>query len=345
MNSSNGEPSKEEWSRLYRVAIEFRNLAPWQWMTDERLFAVQDPVGGPTAYCCVLGALGQELGLVAYLGTQGFAIHQSIFDGGPCNIDERDFPYQQCCLMASFESRKHIEPLDYDVIRSLGLRFRGAHAWPQFRCFLPGHLAWYLNPAEVRQLTVVLEQAVDVCTRIKTDPHLLRAPKAKQVFTRMKPKGTSEDFRDGWTTPPAIQCPLPATLTLDEVALQRAKKKLEKTAAVLEVDWIFLPSAIDEGERPYFPRAVSIVDQDSGLVMAMELFIPEESFNGISSMLLQVFEKCGGMAHRLLIQRRPLAELLQPMAAKLGVTIECVDFLEATDEFHEGLLQEVYAEP
>ncbi len=39
-------PTLQDWSALYAAAMEFRQLAPWQWMYDEAVFGVKDPVSG-----------------------------------------------------------------------------------------------------------------------------------------------------------------------------------------------------------------------------------------------------------------------------------------------------------
>ena len=37
-------PSIEEWRRLYDVARDFKQIAPWEWMRDSDMFSVQNPV-------------------------------------------------------------------------------------------------------------------------------------------------------------------------------------------------------------------------------------------------------------------------------------------------------------
>ena len=40
-------------------------------------------------------------------------------------------------LQASFEDRGHLQKEDRDVIKKLGLKFRGANSWPMFRNYAP----------------------------------------------------------------------------------------------------------------------------------------------------------------------------------------------------------------
>lgn len=40
------EPSFQEWKNLYRTAIEFWQIQPWQWIDDTDLFGVKNPEDG-----------------------------------------------------------------------------------------------------------------------------------------------------------------------------------------------------------------------------------------------------------------------------------------------------------
>jgi len=60
--------SLQEWKALYEAALEFKELAPWNWMNDTDFFGVKDPVSGEIGYCCIMGAAGEYYALGLYSG-------------------------------------------------------------------------------------------------------------------------------------------------------------------------------------------------------------------------------------------------------------------------------------
>jgi len=194
-------PTETEWKKLYQKAAEFGKLKPWEWMGDEELFAVKNPETGETAYCCVMGRMGEFLGLAAYLGSDGLDTFFQI-QSGQISPDDPDSLYLQRALMVSYEDREDIADEDYDVMRGLGLRFRGQNRWPLFRSLLPHYYPWFLEKDEAQFLTVILEQALDVCKRLKNEPELLIPASFGEIFIRI-PEKTVEglEWKDGWIDP------------------------------------------------------------------------------------------------------------------------------------------------
>lgn len=90
MVTANSSPSLEDWRELYMSALEFKELAPWDWMSDTDLFGVQNPEDGDTGYCCVLGGCGEFLGLAVYLGTEGLIAYLGI-QSGKINAEKDPF--------------------------------------------------------------------------------------------------------------------------------------------------------------------------------------------------------------------------------------------------------------
>ena len=98
--------------------------------------------------------------------------------------------------MASFEDRKIIDKRDYEIIRKLGLKFRGHNEWPLFRSYVPHHLPWFLNREEVKFLTVALQQAIHVCKQFKNDPEMLISPSNTEILVRVPLKKNSSEWKD-----------------------------------------------------------------------------------------------------------------------------------------------------
>jgi hypothetical protein len=109
------QPSFQEWHSLYRAAIDFWQIHPWQWVNDTDLFGVKNPEDCEIGYCCIVGALGEFLGLVVYLGTEGLE--------GCLKIQMSESPEGEDvlstgkCLVASFEDRRSLQkPRKGDVV-------------------------------------------------------------------------------------------------------------------------------------------------------------------------------------------------------------------------------------
>jgi hypothetical protein len=41
MNDNN--PIIKDWEKLYELALQLKEMSPWDWMTDDKVFGVQDP--------------------------------------------------------------------------------------------------------------------------------------------------------------------------------------------------------------------------------------------------------------------------------------------------------------
>ncbi len=169
---SNSSLLLQEWRDLYEAALEFKKLASWKWMYDSDIFVVQNPVNGEIGYCCIMGTLGEVFGLVVYLGTEGLEGYLKI-QSGEIPPDDIDVLHLQKCLSATFKDREFLQKQDLQIIRKVGLKFRGRNSWPLFRSYRPGYHPWYLTNDEVKYLTLALQQVNKICLRFKKDRDML----------------------------------------------------------------------------------------------------------------------------------------------------------------------------
>ncbi len=344
---SSASPTPQEWSALYQAAIEFRDLAPWQWMWDTDLFGVQEPRTGEVGYCCIMGRLGEHFAMAVYEGSEGLAglwqMRQVSNASNPVDI-----LMLQKCLMASFEDRRQLQQQDLSQIQSLGLKFRGRHAWPQFRSYLPGYQPWFLTAPQTRFLTLALQQSLDVARRFQTDPDLLpqASPKGAYLVRVQQPDGS---WRDTFAKPAQAVAERPSALPLDDITAARADrlKRLPKTRGTLEMEFFYMPGAVkgENGGRPYFPYVVMAADTASGMILGINVVSTEEIAPAMVGALLDVIEQVNMLPAEVLVGREEARVWLQPLVRELGIRVVRVRQLPAIEAARSELSNYMGFEP
>ena len=157
---------------MYAVVGRIKEIKPWRFMEKDDLFGVQFRGSEKLGYVSIMGLLGEHLVVTVYLGADALKTFFEIQDS-PLDLRIADRVLEMCLLMLSFEDRDEFEPLELELIRELGLKFRGWLAWPLFLSYLPGYAPRHLDAGEVERLTVVLEQTADVAEHIKDNPDLI----------------------------------------------------------------------------------------------------------------------------------------------------------------------------
>ncbi|NPV53197.1 MAG: hypothetical protein HPY71_06705 [Firmicutes bacterium] len=334
-------PSLKEWQELYDAAIKFKDLAPWEWMYDSDIFGVKNPYSDDEiGYCCVLGRAGEVLGLVVYLGSEGLQTYIETQLGRAQKNPFATF-IETTGLVCFFGSRDELHKRDLEVIKGLGLRFRGHNAWPMFRSYRPGYYPWFLTSGESRYLAIALEQSLNVATRFREDPEMLKPPKPGQYLVRVPLKQDGKIlWTDSWIEPkPVAKVEVPRAVYLDSIRIRRALKGAKKVSLHVEADLFNLPNPImDEGdERPYFPRMVLWVDKGSGLVLKFDLFDLEEQ-DPFGESFLRFIETTGMIPSDVHLADRDREAELTPVADAIGTRLVREKRLRALEQAREGLL-------
>jgi hypothetical protein len=326
----------DTWRQLYLAAMDFKKLAPWQWMSDEELFGVQNPTTGEIGYCCIMGMLGEVLALAVYQGSEGLQTYLDILSGD--NLFEEIFSSQKC-LMASFENRQDLGPADLKLIKELGLKFRGANSWPLLRNHRPGYFPWYITLEEAEFLTLALQQSLVVANRVLRNKKTLKPPKPGEYLVRM-PEGAGAEltWKDAWVRPdfakPPFVVPQP-----DVDTLLNLKKHLITSGDTWEMDYFRVPMPIKEkrNQRPYYPWGLLAVDQFSGLALVCHLAAEETYKTEFQQAVVKVLQQTNKIPKRILVGRPELFKLLEPVKSVLNFKMKIANRLKILDQARESL--------
>ena len=337
---SDKRPTISEWKALYNAMREFKKLMPWEILSDEEEWAIQDPETGKYGYVTVMGALGEHYAVTAYLEAEGLSGLYDLMEA----VDEdraADIILETPMLQASLEDRDLLDKQDHKITRKLNMSFRGKNAWPWFRCYRPGFVPWHLEAWEVRFLSIAIEQVNLLTKRLKENPDLLTHIDVNHMFLR-KPvlKDNAVQWEDAIIEyPDNAEEKIHYNIHLDSL---KALQKLPVSQTVLEIDLIrtFSPIA-EKNKRPYYGYLMLLVDENSGMILGQELMVPLPDLNTMRShtpqLVLDLLLKINLKPDSILMCPGVFSDLTEPVFKEVGIPVVLRRFLAGIDEFRAGL--------
>jgi hypothetical protein len=112
----------------------------------------------------------------------------------------------------------------------------------------------------------------------------------------------------------------------------------------LEVDFYMLPAPVQEqGDRPYFPHMLLVVDAGSGMILYSELLTPHPSPEAMWGRLPETFaDQLFALElapEKISVDSDLLFELLKPLASEAGFDLELSTSLPGLEPARETLLR------
>lgn len=334
---------KEIWKDLYEAALQFEEKAPWELLDDDQLFGAKDPLTGEIGYCCILGALGEVFGLCVYRGSEGWDLYQKC-QNEEIDPEQDDFFALNNALMAEFADRRDLEKEDLRVIKDLGYKFRGSKAYPLFRSYLPGYAPWFLNESEAIFLTFALRCAVDFYLLYDENPVAVEPTQQGSYLVYMPEDtgGETSSFQRQWLKPEPHTKPEAPQIPIDKVRVRRIKEKAQFSGNIWEVDFFFMSGArVLDGERPYFPRLITVADQSSLLILFVEVInLKVSPYAALQEGLLAAIEKHRIYPQEIRVKDEISWDVLKPLADSLGIRLRLDKNLPAIMEFKMAIARD-----
>ncbi|MDQ0157099.1 plasmid pRiA4b ORF-3 family protein [Robertmurraya andreesenii] len=330
---------ENHWPHLLSLAKQFNELAPWEYLDDDQIFAVQDPQSGEYFYCSIMGALGEEFGLAAFIGQDGLAFLKGIVAGSVIN---EDAIYQNHSIVLSFCNRDELTPDDYNLIKQAGFTFRGHKKWPMFRSLVPGYYPWLLSSEEVESFAIVLERALDICRRVKDGLIIEGFHEEGECLAQSAVEiSKTLNWQDTHILLKANEVEAePSDFHISELDLQRIKTKNKKFNVPLEIGMFYSLGPVQDqpSERPYFPLVFVAAERKNGMIVHHELLRPEEREKNIQSIFVQLGEKLEAVPREVWITRE-LHLILKPVLERLKISVVEIENQPIIQEIKKSMQQ------
>ncbi|WML26246.1 plasmid pRiA4b ORF-3 family protein [Neobacillus sp. OS1-33] len=323
-----GPTTNPNWHRLLEMADEFKGLKPWQWLGDGQFIAVEDPVTKEYVYCSIMGGAGLEFGLAAYIGEQGKRFLNGLLMQS--SFDEKYY-IKQRSLILSFSNREELNNEDYQILKETGTSYRGKNQWPLFRSYQPGYYPWILDAEEVRLLSLVIEQVIEVSRIVKDDSKLLSAFDSHivaRVFDEKSNKWETVLLRDQENMIKVEE----SSLFINELELQELKNSLKYYNIPLEFDSEYMLAPIQDhrNERPYYPTLVLSVERKNGLIVYNEILKNGDTAEANQNAFLELIKQLNRIPKEVWVKEE-MAQYIKPIAKKLQIKLLTVQTLPLLD--------------
>jgi hypothetical protein len=310
-------------------------------MEETDVFGIESPDTGELGFVSIMGHIGQYEAIALYLGAEG--LHSFIDlheDEGAVAESILQVPH----LQAAFSDRKFLEKEDRDLIKQLGLKFRGANAWPMFRSYRPGYVPWFVTVPEARFLIYALSRTLDLSIRIRDEANPIhptgRLEQGGHLVIAARKEADGLVWEDQVRIIPRPKAEL-VRASIDSGLLE-GLKGIVANELELEVDLQSTPGAVaNSGGRPFAVSLLIVADNASGFLFGIEPMIAEDSWAEMYSRVPNVVAKfllqSKIVPRRLLVRSESLRQHLRPFTQSLNIELVHVDELPSVDEAAESM--------
>lgn len=328
---------KELWLELYEIAEKIQKLEPWKHLWDMDLLVYLSKPLDDIFYCSVMGHGGMHKAIAIYQGEQ---IH-GFFELAKNQMPEYMLLNYQECLMCNFIGRQETLPKNREIIKELGLSFRGT--WISFENFEKGYEP---SPINIEQVKIMIEVLKNFY----------------MMFRAIIEQGIKVDFENGeilarhYDKEKKLFLNYPAPLMLPERHYDTIKVddefkkdiiKLPQTEMELEYEFLnYVPIRIRENKeqdgRYYYSIARIIAERKSGFLISYDLIDKNNYKNKgdyiieSSESLIDYFYKMG-RPKSIYVRDKETKMYLKDIADKAKIKIIVKPKLKAIDEFYCSL--------
>jgi hypothetical protein len=331
-------PSFQAIERLYGLATDLYGLRPWRVLDEDNLIVIRNSVSDELCYCSVMGALGEVLSMLAYIGAEGLRQFRKM--EAEEIADPGEFFVSTHCVYVEFVPRAGLQRQDRELLVALGHPQGRGLASPIFRTMRPGFLPWFVTEDEARTLAECIRAVIVVCAAVISQESVKfwELADTYPMVTRMEgaePRYHVEMFHSILPPEPPV-----APVRLAEEMLLAVRAQDYAVRGVMELDITYSGAAIGKkGERNACASIAIAVDAKSGMVLAPEVTDSSApAGDTLARVFLKAIQTSRTLPREVRVRKQKFKDSLAPLMESLGVTIRVARSLSASDEARSHLL-------
>lgn len=260
----------EVWRQLYTYADEWVQLKPWEVLWSNDFVALE--INEKTYYCTIMGKLGDCIGVSIYEGEEGYADLCSIAHEYPDQAIAQYMMFEQNCLTFYMGDREEVPKGQKEIIKKLGLKYRGKGHWPYFLSFVPRFYPYEINDQQASVIVQVFKHLIPLMKAYMNHEVAVDFDNGEILFAH---------DHHGWKYE-AIQRPEEQekfyVVDLEDQQYLNYLKELPQTQNQYMIDLAYLSGCfVDEAyDRPVSSLVLLALDVDSQQIIKVSMPRPED---------------------------------------------------------------------
>ncbi|SEL14722.1 hypothetical protein SAMN04488700_0614 [Carnobacterium iners] len=338
----------DQQKQLYSLAKQLYKENFWNDYLKTDLIAIQLANRKEPVIISVLGQTDHNYGFLFYRNLEELAC----FFEATIRAKQQNFRAMpdviqlQNCLSLEFEDRGAISEEEYRLIKDSGVPFRGKKSWPIFVDYFPGYYPSIMDESDnlliIEVIGKLIETAKDFKKKLVLDKDK-KHPSEIPIRTYQK----NDTYTDGlFRLPKKImegtsQFKKTAPILLTSFEMKRVNsQKLGSGIWEIDIDFMSSPVVSIEGERPFFPLALLIVDSEESEIICSEFFKPGDS-ETIQRLLIQLILSENKKPPKIVVSTNQycrVARYLENLLLNLEIELVPIQKLPMISAFKKGLL-------
>lgn len=333
---------KELWLELYEVAQKIQDIEPWKYLWDmDVLMYLSEPLQD-IFYCSVMGRAGLHKAIAVYRGRQINRFYESAKNKFP---PLTSINYQEC-LICQFMSRNDTLKENRDLIKEIGLSFRGI--WISFENFEKGYEPSVLSLSQVKVMIEALKNFYMMFRAIIEQGMIINFDHYETLIRRYDKKTKLYfNYVDKLFIPEDDY----GIVSVDK-NFERDILKVPQNSLELEYEFMnYFPMRIKENKeadgRYYYPRSRILMDRKTGLALYQK-FVDKNDYENEQEYIIEsvkfltdyMFEK--GRPKTIYVRDDETKYCLEDILNKAHVNLRVNSKLKVIDKFYDEFSKFIY---
>ena len=259
------------WKELYDVINQWKITKPWQQFWSDNWIQINLPDGN-TYYCSIMGKIGDCIGLSVYQNNDGLCDLESLLIEQIDSSVTKYLMYDQNCLVFYLWNRVEVPKQQKEIIKALGLKYRGNGNWPYFLSYKKRFIPYHINDDQAQILVQIMQQLLDITSLYNKKEIDVKFDEDEIINAYQKDKQ--------WYYEPIIIPQLDKFISI-EMSNENEKQKIinqHHNDNNLIMDLIYLNNPINDKNynRPINPLLFIVLDETSQMIIYNHILSPED---------------------------------------------------------------------